>query len=132
MKKENFKIGEEIEIKVFWYDEDGNKFSKKIKGKVAQATNDFLVLNNGFYNESFKYSELIEKNEIQPSDEPYDLNIEIYEDDIVTDCINSLNKDEKGCVFNKVQKEKVENVLCQENIQFTCNKKDNIYYFKKV
>ena len=87
MNKENFEVGKETEIKIFWYDEDGNRFSKIIKGKVKQITNDFIVINNGIYNESFKYSELIEDNEVQPYVDTYDLSIESYEKDIIEKCI---------------------------------------------
>ena len=28
MNKENFEVGKETEIKIFWYDEDGNDFDE--------------------------------------------------------------------------------------------------------
>ena len=61
-----------------------------------QVTKDFIVLDNGVYNESFKYSEMVRQNKIQPSDEPYDLKVETYETDIINSCINSIKKEISG------------------------------------
>ena len=132
MNKENFEVGKETEIKIFWHDEDGNRFSKIIKGKVKQITNDFIVINNGIYNESFKYSEMVRQNKIQPSDEPYDLKVETYETDIINSCINSIKKEGTGYVLNKEQQEKVIKMLCEQKIEFLCQEKDGTYYFKKI
>lgn len=132
MNKENFEVGKKVEIEIFWYDEDGNKFLKKVNGIIMQVTKDFIVLDNGFYNESFKYSEMVRQNKIQPSDEPYDLKVETYEADIVNSCINSIKKEGTGYVLNKEQQEKTIKLLCEQKIEFLCQEKDGTYYFKKI
>lgn len=131
MNKENFEVGKKVEIEIFWYDEDGNKFLKKVNGIIMQVTKDFIVLDNGVYNESFKYSEMVRQNKIQPSDEPYDLKVETYETDIINSCINSIKKEGTGYVLNKEQQEKVIKMLCEQKIEFLCQEKDGTYYFKK-
>lgn len=131
MNKENFEVGKKVEIEIFWYDEDGNKFLKKVNGIIMQVTKDFIVLDNGVYNESFKYSEMVRQNKIQPSDEPYDLKVETYETDIINSCINSIKKEGTGYVLNKEQQEKVIKILCEQKIEFLCQEKDGTYYFKK-
>lgn len=55
MNKDYFKLGEEIEKKIYNYDDQGNEYCKTIKGKVFQITNHFVVIDNGFYKEAFKY-----------------------------------------------------------------------------
>lgn len=132
MNKENFEVGKKVEIEIFWYDEDGNKFLKKVNGIIMQVTKDFIVLDNGVYNESFKYSEMVRQNKIQPSDEPYDLKVETYETDIINSCINSIKKEGTGYVLNKEQQEKVIKMLCEQKIEFLCQEKDGTYYFKKI
>ena len=39
MNKENFEVGKKVEIEIFWYDEDGNKFLKKVNGIIMKALN---------------------------------------------------------------------------------------------
>lgn len=132
MNKENFEVGKETEIKIFWYDEDGNRFSKIIKGKVKQITNDFIVINNGIYNESFKYSELIEDNEIQPYVDTYDLSIESYEKDIIEKCIDNIKNDITGYVFNNQQAREILDFLNQNQYKYKSEIKNGIYFFKKI
>lgn len=132
MNKENFEVGKETEIKIFWYDEDGNRFSKIIKGKVKQITNDFIVINNGFYNESFKYSELIEDNEVQPYVDTYDLSIESYEKDIIEKCIDNIKNDITGYVFNNQQAREILDFLNQNQYKYKSEIKNGIYFFKKI
>ena len=132
MKKENFEVGKETEIKIFWYDEDGNRFSKIIKGKVKQITNDFIVINNGIYNESFKYSELIEDNEVQPYVDTYDLSIESYEKDIIEKCIDNIKNDITGYVFNNQQAREILDFLNQNQYKYKSEIKNGIYFFKKI
>lgn len=131
MNKENFEVGKETEIKIFWYDEDGNRFSKIIKGKVKQITNDFIVINNGIYNESFKYSELIEDNEVQPYVDTYDLSIESYEKDIIEKCIDNIKNDITGYVFNNQQAREILDFLNQNQYKYKSEIKNGIYFFKK-
>lgn len=132
MNKENFEVGKETEIKIFWHDEDGNKFSKIIKGKVKQITNDFIVINNGIYNESFKYSELIEDNEVQPYVDTYDLSIESYEKDIIEKCIDNIKNDITGYVFNNQQAREILDFLNQNQYKYKSEIKNGIYFFKKI
>ena len=132
MNKENFEVGKETEIKIFWYDEDGNRFSKIIKGKVKQITNDFIVINNGIYNESFKYSELIEDNEVQPYVDTYDLSIESYEKDIIEKCIDNIKNDITGYVFNNQQAREILDFLNQNQYKYKSEIKNGIYFFKKI
>jgi hypothetical protein len=132
MNKKNFEVGKETEIKIFWHDEDGNKFSKIIKGKVKQITNDFIVINNGIYNESFKYSELIEDNEVQPYVDTYDLSIESYEKDIIEKCIDNIKNDITGYVFNNQQAREILDFLNQNQYKYKSEIKNGIYFFKKI
>lgn len=132
MNKENFEVGKETEIKIFWYDKDGNRFSKIIKGKVKQITNDFIVINNGIYNESFKYSELIEDNEVQPYVDTYDLSIESYEKDIIEKCIDNIKNDITGYVFNNQQAREILDFLNQNQYKYKSEIKNGIYFFKKI
>ena len=131
MNKENFEVGKETEIKIFWYDEDGNRFSKIIKGKVKQITNDFIVINNGIYNESFKYSELIEDNEVQPYVDTYDLSIESYEKDIIEKCIDNIKNDITGYVFNNQQAREILDFLNQNQYKYKSEIKNGYIFLKK-
>lgn len=133
LDKSKFKIGENTKITVFWYDIWKGQMSKEVEGKIQQVTNEFIVINNGKYNETFRYSELINKNEIQPEREPYDLNIENYEEDVIECCLKMIKKGKHyGYVFSIEQKEKVEDLLNKLNIKFISFIEDGIYYFKKV
>ena len=133
LDKSKFKIGENTKITVFWYDTWKGQMSKEVEGKIQQVTNEFIVINNGKYNETFRYSELINKNEIQPEREPYDLNIENYEEDVIERCLKIIKKGKHcGYVFSIEQKEKVEDLLAKLNIKFISFIEDGIYYFKKV
>ena len=57
MNKNNFILGENIITRIYSYDDQGTEYSREIKGKICQITNDFVVIDNGKYKESFKYSE---------------------------------------------------------------------------
>ena len=59
LDKSKFKIGENTKITVFWYDTWKGQMSKEVQGKIQQVTNEFIVINNGKYNETFRYSEII-------------------------------------------------------------------------
>lgn len=91
--KEDFKLGEDVDLTIYEYDDQGNESSKTVKGKVYQITNSFLVIDNGKYKESFKYSQL-EKNYNGniPNGEPYDLSLQAYSDDVVAECLDMVNK----------------------------------------
>ena len=56
MRKEDFKLGESVQLNTYSYDDQGNEYTREVKGKVCQITNSFIVLDNGNYKESFKYS----------------------------------------------------------------------------
>lgn len=130
--KVEYKIGEDFNSEVFWYDEDGNKFSKEIKGKIIQVTKDFITINNGIYNESFKYSELIEDNDIQPEAEPYDTGIENYEKDILDMCISNIKNDLTGYVFNEKQANIILKFLKENEYKYETSVKNGLYFFKKI
>ena len=49
MEKKDFIIGENIIAEIYKYDDQGKEYIKKVKGKVIQATNDFVVIDNGKY-----------------------------------------------------------------------------------
>lgn len=130
MKKEDFKIGEDVNLIVYSYDEEGNVFKKEVSGKVIQITNSFVVINNGKYNESFKYSELQISNDIQPVGVPYDLKIETYEEDIVNRCVTMVKKGEEGFVFNYRQMGKVIELI--KPLKYSTSEKDGLYFIKKI
>ena len=133
LDKSKFKIGENTKITVFWYDTWKGQMSKEVEGIIQQVTDEFIVINNGKYNETFRYSELINKNDVQPEREPYDLKIENYEEDIIERCKRTIKKGKAwGYVFNMGQKEKITTLLNKMNINFISFEDDGIYYFKKI
>ena len=78
MNKNNFILGENIITKIYSYDDQGTEYSREIKGKICQITNDFVVIDNGKYKESFKYSEFEKCTPGNIENEPYDLSLETY------------------------------------------------------
>lgn len=129
VNKDNFKLKEMIERKIFEYDDQGNKYTKTIKGIVYQITNDFIVIDNGVYKEAFKYCQFEENRPMNIEDIPYDLSLESYSSDIVKNCIDLFNKGKEGFVFNIQQ---LNNVI--ENIEgkFKIKEEEGIYYIKKI
>lgn len=130
MVKEDFIIGENIITEIYKYDDQGKEYIRKIKGKVIQTTNDFVLIDNGKYKESFKYCEFNKSTPYSLDNEPYDLSLEVYEEDVINQCFENFCKGEKGYVFNQRQLNKV-----LEKVGSTpCShyEKDSIYYIKKV
>ncbi len=126
---EEFKIGEEVELKVYSYDDQGNEYKRIAKGKVYQITNSFVVLDNGKYKESFKYCEF---KKCQPGNiegEPYDLSLESYSEDVIKQCLLMLKNNQEGFVFNSTQLNEVINYIKPN--EYTTREKDGIYYIKK-
>lgn len=130
MNKNNFKLGEEIEREIYNYDDQGNEYCRTIKGKVFQITNSFVVIDNGFYKESFKYSEFQPDTPFETNDSPYDLSLESYSDDIIKECVEELNKKGKGFVFNLDQLDKVIN-LYFKGTDYLIEERNNIFYIIK-
>ena len=46
MKKDDFKLGENVELSTYNYDDQGNEYKRKIKGVVIQITNSFDLKGN--------------------------------------------------------------------------------------
>lgn len=130
MEKRDFILGENIIINIYKYDDQGKEYVKEIKGKVIQITNDFVVIDNGKYKESFKYSEFNKKESCFLNNEPYDLSLKTYETDIINQCLSDFYNGETGYVFNKRQLEKVFEKIGSSSCFFY--EEDNIYYIKKV
>ncbi len=105
--KNDFELGQEIDKTVYSYDDQGNEYSKKVMGKICQITNDFVVIDNGKFKESYKYSDFSKCTAMDTKGEPYDLSLQSYSDDVVNNCIEDLEKTDKGFVFNQEQLEKV-------------------------
>lgn len=126
--KNYFNLKEFVEKKIYEYDDQGNKYTKLIKGIVYQITNDFVVIDNGIYKEAFKYCQFEENQNMDTEDIPYDLSLESYSKDIIKECIDNIKKDGEGIVFNKVQLEDVLNEL--GNQDYSVEQKDKIFYIK--
>lgn len=58
MKKNGFKLNQNVDLIVYNYDDSGVEYIRNISGKVCQITESFIVIDNGKYKECFKYSEL--------------------------------------------------------------------------
>ena len=43
MKKDDFKLGENVQLITYSYDDQGNEYSREVKGKICQITNSFIV-----------------------------------------------------------------------------------------
>lgn len=130
MNKDYFKLGEEIEKKIYNYDDQGNEYCKTIKGKVFQITNHFVVIDNGFYKEAFKYSEFQPDTPFETNEAPYDLSLESYSQDIIKECIEKLNKNQKGTVFNLNQLNQVINLYFEDK-DYIVEEDSNIFYIRK-
>lgn len=126
MDRSDFTLGENIITNIYNYDDQGNEYIKEISGKVIQITNDFVVTDNGFYKETFKYSQFSPNIVFDKNDVSHDVSIESYFDDIVNTCIKSLEINKKGYVFNEEQLDTVLKRVSIKNIKV--NRKDNIIY----
>lgn len=135
MRKENFILGENIITRIYSYDDQGTEYSREIKGKICQITNDFVVIDNGKYKESFKYSEFERCTPGNIENEPYDLSLETYKEDIIQNCIEDVTKKGNGFVFTKEEADKVVEyieTINVENNKYIVNQKDGIYEISKI
>lgn len=130
MRKEDFKLGESVQLNTYSYDDQGNEYTREVKGKVCQITNYFIVLDNGNYKESFKYCDFQKCTPGTVENEPYDLSLESYSEDIISNCIRDIMSGKEGIVFNKEQLDKV---FSKINKKYCSVKRTNeIYYINKI
>lgn len=104
--KTDYRVGEKVELTIYDIDSLNVRYKRIVQGKVIQKTDKLITINNGVYNETYQLNQLIENNEIQPS-EPYELDEENYAEDIVKDCINALKNGKSGYLFSKNQLEQL-------------------------
>ena len=102
MNKDNFKIGDKVELIVYDVDYLNHRISKKVNGEVYQLTDNLIVLNKNGIKESFQYNRLIKHNKIQPVPE-YELDPHSYSKDIINDCIAEIKLGNKGFVYSNQQ-----------------------------
>lgn len=130
MRKEDFKLGESVQLNTYSYDDQGNEYTREVKGKVCQITNSFIVLDNGNYKESFKYCDFQKCTPGTVENEPYDLSLESYSEDIISNCIRDIMSGKEGIVFNN---EQLDEVFSKINKKYCSVKRDNeIYYINKI
>lgn len=130
MKKDDFKLGENVQLITYSYDDQGNEYSREVKGKICQITNYFIVLDNGNYKESFKYCDFQKCTPGTVENEPYDLSLESYSEDIISNCIRDITSDKEGIVFNKEQLDKVFSKVNKKH--YSVKKTNEIYYINKI
>lgn len=113
-----YKIGEKVKLILYETDSLNIKYEKIVEGTVVQVTDKIITIDNGIFKETYQLNQLIKENEIQPND-PYDLDEEIYIEDIIEDCITTLNRGKYGYLFNLNQvntlREKIGNEIEVEN-----------------
>lgn len=113
-----YNIGEKVKLTLYETDSLNIKHEEIVEGTVVQATDKIITIDNGIFKETYQLNQLIKENEIQPND-PYDLDEEIYIEDIIEDCITTLNKGKYGYLFNLNQvntlREKIGNEIEVEN-----------------
>lgn len=130
MRKEDFKLGESVQLNTYSYDDQGNEYTRGVKGKVCQITNSFIVLDNGNYKESFKYCDFQKCTPGTVENEPYDLSLESYSEDIISNCIRDIMSGKEGIVFNN---EQLDEVFSKINKKYCSVKRANgIYYINKI
>lgn len=130
MKKNNFLVGENVNLTIYNYDDSGVEYTKVVSGRVCQTTASFIVIDNGKYKESFRCSELYPQKCKEVKGEPYDLSIDNYKEDIVLQCLNDINKKGKGFVFTKEQAEEVKPHLT--NGKFSSRKSNGTIIIEKI
>lgn len=130
MKKDDFKLGENVQLITYSYDDQGNEYSREVKGKICQITNYFIVLDNGNYKESFKYCDFQKCTPGTVENEPYDLSLESYSEDIISNCIRDITSGKEGIVFNKEQLDKVFSKVNKKH--YSVKKTNEIYYINKI
>lgn len=113
-----YKVGEKVKLTLYEIDNLNIKHEKIVEGAVVQVTDRIITIDNGIFKETYQLNQLIKENEIQPND-PYDLDEEIYIEDIIEDCITTLNRGKYGYLFNLNQvntlREKIGNEIEVEN-----------------
>ena len=130
MRKEDFKLGESVQLNTYSYDDQGNEYSREVKGKICQITNYFIVLDNGNYKESFKYCDFQKCTPGTVENEPYDLSLESYSEDIISNCIRDITSGKEGIVFNNEQLDKVFSKVNKKH--YSVKKANEIYYINKI
>lgn len=130
MKKDDFKLGENVQLITYSYDDQGNEYSREVKGKICQITNYFIVLDNGNYKESFKYCDFQKCTPGTVENEPYDLSLESYSEDIISNCIRDITSGKEGIVFNNEQLDKVFSKVNKKH--YSVKKANEIYYINKI
>lgn len=130
MKKDDFKLGESIQLNTYSYDDQGNEYTREVKGKVCQITNYFIVLDNGNYKESFKYCDFQKCTPGTVENEPYDLSLESYSEDIISNCIRDITSGKEGIVFNNEQLDKVFSKVNKKH--YSVKRANEIYYINKI
>lgn len=130
MRKEDFKLGENVQLITYSYDDQGNEYSREVKGKICQITNYFIVLDNGNYKESFKYCDFQKCTPGTVENEPYDLSLESYSEDIISNCIRDITSGKEGIVFNNEQLDKVFSKVNKKH--YSVKRANEIYYINKI
>ena len=124
-----FEIGKNVKFNVVEYDDQGNKYTKIIEGKVVQVNDKFVTIDNGKYKESYLLSSIENNIKSVLEEEPYDLSIDSYENDIVKDCVNNVKNNKDGYVFNSKQLNEAINLI-NDNSNIVVVEEDGIYYIK--
>ena len=130
MRKEDFKLGESVQLNTYSYDDQGNEYTRELKGKICQITNYFIVLDNGNYKESFKYCDFQKCTPGTVENEPYDLSLESYSEDIISNCIRDIMSGKEGIVFNNEQLDKVFSKVNKKH--YSVKRANEIYYINKI
>ena len=130
MKKDDFKLGENVQLITYSYDDQGNEYTREVKGKICQITNYFIVLDNGNYKESFKYCDFQKCTPGTVENEPYDLSLESYSEDIISNCIRDITSGKEGIVFNNEQLDKVFSKVNKKH--YSVKRANEIYYINKI
>lgn len=129
MKKNEFKLNQNVDLIVYNYDDSGVEYIRNIFGKVCQITESFIVIDNGKYKECFKYSELYPQKHKIVKGEPYDLSIDNYKEDVINTCLLELERKRKGFVFTRKQIEEVQNRI--KDGKYNIRKFNGIYIIEK-
>ena len=130
MNKNDFILGENIKFDIYEYDDRGTEYIKTKVGKVIQKTNSFVVIDNGKYKESFKYSQFEKCTPGNVEGEPYDQCLENYKGDVINKCLEDFKNVGEGYVFNFDQLNKVIRKIATN--KFITREENNIYYIKKI
>lgn len=130
MNKNDFILGENIKFDIYEYDDRGTEYIKTKVGKVIQKTNSFVVIDNGKYKESFKYSQFEKCTPGNVDGEPYDQCLENYKGDVINKCLEDFKNVGEGYVFNFDQLNEVIRKIATN--KFITREENNIYYIKKI